>query len=106
STCDRALVIHKGRLVLEGPLSALHEQQLSAVVELSDPKGYAAPLIGKLSYVDGCELLAERGELRSLRVRLARAQDATGFERLVRALVEADLGVQRLEHDRPKLEDV
>src|SRR5690606_2153873 len=70
STCDRALVIHKGRLVLEGPLSALHEQQLSAVVELSDPKGYAAPLIGKLSYVDGCELLAERGELRSLRVRL------------------------------------
>jgi gliding motility-associated transport system ATP-binding protein len=102
AVCDRALIIHRGRLVAEGKLDSLRKQGSSLAVELT--LGWTAPrtgaeveqLLGKIEGVAALETqAAEGGE--GLRVALAPgAEPALTAEAIVRALVEAGVGVRRV----------
>lgn len=103
-TCDRILVIHRGRLVFEGSGEELqqrdHDRRLSLTV-----RGEVDAVTARLeasSVVQGHELIQSNGSDHTFSVVL------TGDHRqqLVRALVEADLELRVLSEARSELERV
>lgn len=104
-TCDRILVIHKGRIVAEGT-----EQQLSG--SLGDGtrltlvvRGKVAnceEVLGKTDIVDGYEVGPAIGELVTLAVTL----NGDKREQLVRELVMAGLGVRSVQDAMGELEQI
>src|SRR5688572_28933414 len=61
ATCDRALVIHRGKLVLEGPLATLRDEQLRALLLVRDPDARALDILASIDAVEAAETLAEKG---------------------------------------------
>lgn len=108
ATCERAIVIDRGRLVAQGTLAELQESQKSSVLGLRvrDPKSATEGAISEVTGVTVSES-ESRGEQRSfvLSVDRARDMDATS-EALVAALTRAGVGVQALTPVKATLEQV
>ncbi len=106
ATCDRALVIHQGKLVLEGPLSELRDEQQRALLELSDPEDRANGVFTRLDEIERHTTLSSNGSIKKVRLHLAVGRGSEAFEAITRALVEAGLGVRGLTREKARLEDV
>ncbi len=104
ATCDRALVIHRGRLVAEGDIDTLRAGRAVGEVALTVGAGAdeAAALLGD---VEGVEAVARDGL--ELRVTVAAGSDVGALsERLVFALAAAKIGLRKLTPVATSLEAV
>jgi ABC-2 type transport system ATP-binding protein len=110
ATCQRAIVIDRGRLVAEGTIEELRTRQKAATVtlRLRDPKSAAETAISAISGLSLVSASAdETAERRTLRVSLDTALDAdTAIEELVRALTQAGVGIHAIVPDKASLEQV
>jgi ABC-2 type transport system ATP-binding protein len=105
STCDRAIVIDRGRLVAQGAIDELRQRRRAdgATLVLRDAEGRARELLEK---IDGIRRVraAEAGRID---LRLTKDADAGDvLERAVAALVAAGIGVREASPTRATLEDV
>jgi ABC-2 type transport system ATP-binding protein len=108
ATCDRAIVIDRGRLVAEGTLGELRArgraQRVVAVVR--DPAGKSGACARALPGVTGVELAPE-GDAELVRLTLEIEGDAGALaEALVRALTRESIGVRSLATGKASLEEV
>ena len=106
ATCDRALVIDRGKLVAEGTLAELSAlgKSKTLVAELNDPEGRAEQIAKELAGVEKVE--AERNES-ALRLTLHVSEAPREVaERAARAWVGANIGVRALTPGKASLEDV
>jgi ABC-2 type transport system ATP-binding protein len=104
ATCDRALVIDRGKLVAEGTLAELAAlgKSKTLVVELNDPEARAAALLAEVA---GIERVERAGQ--ALRLRLqASSPPGDVAEQVARLCVEAGIGVRALTPGKASLEDV
>ncbi|MEO6601604.1 MAG: ABC transporter ATP-binding protein [Polyangiaceae bacterium] len=111
ATCERALVIDRGRLVAEGTLSELRARQKSSAVSLRvrDPQAATERAIAGISGLSVVSAVNEEGApgRRTLRLALSHDVDAdTATEALVQALLAAGIGVQALVPELASLEQV
>jgi ABC-2 type transport system ATP-binding protein len=111
ATCQRAIVIDRGRLVAEGTIEDLRTRQKAATVTLRvrDPKTVAQAAIAAISGISLVSAIAEDAapERRTLRVSLDAALDAdTVIEALVQALTQAGVGIHAIVPDKASLEQV
>lgn len=111
ATCERAIVIDRGRLVAEGRIEALrarkHARALS--VRIRDPKSAADALIGRISGLTLREASAEAHDpaRRTLHLTLTEGLDPEpAIEQLARALTEAGIGIHALVPELASLEQV
>jgi len=113
ATCERAIVIDRGRLVAEGTIEQLRaragEQAATLTVRVRDPKAAAEATIAGIL---GISLLsstpdAATPERRTLSVSLDTALDSDAvIERLVQALSQAGVGIHAVVPDKASLEQV
>jgi ABC-2 type transport system ATP-binding protein len=105
STCDRALVIDRGRLVAEGTIDELRARRAAdgAVLALRDPDGRARALLKEL---DGIRRVKSAGDARVTLQLEAGADAGDVLERAVTKLVEAGIGVREATPTRATLEEV
>jgi ABC-2 type transport system ATP-binding protein len=110
STCDRALVIDRGRLVAEGTLKELKAQRRGpgAMVVITDPEGRAEAVVQSVggvasvaSFDDGIS-----DGTRRLRVVFVAEDDGEGLAQVVSALVGAGMAVREASPEKATLEDV
>lgn len=109
ATCQRALVIDRGRLVAQGTLQELSRgRRASALVfVLSDPRADAKALLENAAGVSSVEALAGEAARTKWRVVLSDEQDPRAVsERLVRALVLAGVEVAGATTEAASLEQV
>ncbi len=114
ATCQRALVLDRGRLVAQGTLSELSQGRRSRLVTLlvRDAEGRAVSLLKRQAGVASVELVtdaldATEGERARLRVALLSDADRLlTCERLVRALVMAGVEVSGAANEAATLEQV
>jgi ABC-2 type transport system ATP-binding protein len=111
ATCERALVIDRGRLVAEGTLAELRARQKSSALEvrLRDPERAAERVIEPISGLAVVSAEREEGapDRRRLHLALSREVDAdSAIEALVRALSAAGIGVLALVPELASLEQV
>jgi ABC-2 type transport system ATP-binding protein len=112
ATCQRALVIDRGRLVAQGTLAELSRgrRSVALLVVVRDADGRAAAFLGEQAGVAEVETLADvalaDGYAR-LRVTLSDGEAALAAgERLLRALVTAKIDVASLSPETASLEQV
>jgi ABC-2 type transport system ATP-binding protein len=112
ATCQRALVIDKGRLVAQGTLAELAEGRRSAKLSLvvREPSSLAAGILKEQPPVAGCEphdgVALDDGYAR-LRVTLREgASPLEAGQQLLRALVTAEVAVASLTPEVATLEQV
>ncbi len=111
STCDRAVVIDRGRLVAQGTLEELRARRAAsgAVFVLRDPDKRARSLLSKAEGVKKASSAAA-GDDGLLRVRVRYEKDVEDpgalLEGLVAKLVAADIGVREASPARATLEEV
>jgi ABC-2 type transport system ATP-binding protein len=105
----RVLLVHKGRLVAEGPTEDIRAMRAAGAVEIV-VRGDGAAAEAALRAVKGvldARLLARPGDVSRLRVTLLTDSDtAAATERCVAALVAAELGVREVRPAGGSLEDV
>jgi ABC-2 type transport system ATP-binding protein len=115
ATCDRALVIHRGRLVASGTLSELRALRagVGAEFDVQDSEGRAAGILASLPRVAEVrrDPRADGGVTLEVDFTLAEEPSAGGdlapcVAACVRALVTAGLDVSRATLRRPALDDV
>ena len=110
ATCDRAIVIDRGQLVASGTIDELRSGTTSdrlAVVVSSDGGTDPRAVLKKLDVVRKVKREPGSGETRRLSIRLrADADPGTATERVVAALVQAEIGVRRVEPVAASLEQV
>jgi len=109
ATCERALVIDRGRLVAQGTLQELSRGRRSQalLLRLRDPDGLADALLAGSPGVASVEALPEEAGRAKRRVILNEDQDpGAAAERLVRALVLAGLDVASVTAEAASLEQV
>jgi ABC-2 type transport system ATP-binding protein len=111
ATCERALVIDRGRLVAEGTIEELRARQQSSAlrVRLRDPKHAAEALISGIPGIRvGCLTWDERAPDRStLELSLDHGLDTdTAIEGLVSALTAAGIGIHAVIPETASLEQV
>jgi ABC-2 type transport system ATP-binding protein len=114
ATCQRALVLDRGRLVAQGTLSELSQGRRSRLVTLlvRDAEGRAVSLLERQAGVASVELVTDalaptEGERARLRVALLPDADRLlTCERLVRALVMAGVEVSGAANEAATLEQV
>ncbi|HEY6081703.1 MAG TPA: ABC transporter ATP-binding protein [Polyangiaceae bacterium] len=109
ATCERALVIHRGRLVAQGTLQELSRGRRSQALLLlvRDPEGRADALLEGSPGVSHVEALADEAGRTKRRVILSEDQEpGAAAERLVRALVLAGLDVASVTAEAASLEQV
>ncbi len=104
-TCDRLLILKQGRLVAEGSeqeLSHMAQHASSLRVQLRMDAGAFEGLVGSTGLVKEASILRTEGDLLTARV------DLTGDHReaFVAALVQAGVGVRRVEDAEAELEDI
>lgn len=104
-TCDRLLILKQGRLVAEGSeqeLSHMAQHASSLRVQLRMEPGAFEGLVGGTGLVKDASILRTEGQLVTARV------DLTGDHReaFVAALVQAGVGVRRVEDAEAELEDI
>ena len=112
ATCQRALVIDRGRLVAQGSLEELSRgrRTTTLLVVLRDANGRAAFFLGEQAGVAAVEptdsVALDDGYVR-LRVSLAEGESPLGAgERLLRSLVTAGIDVASLAPEKASLEQV
>ncbi len=109
ATCQRALVIDRGRLVAQGTLAELSRGRRCQVllVRVRDPEGRAPLLARELACVTDAtvEPEDESGRLR-LRVSLTEGAGLEAHEALIGALVLAGVAVSSVAPERATLEQV
>jgi len=110
STCDRAIVIDRGRLVAEGTLEELRARRAAsgAVFLLRDPEKRARSLLGTSEGVKKASSGAADDDLVRVRVRYEKSVEDPGalLEQLVAELVAAGIGVREAAPARATLEEV
>ncbi len=110
STCDRAVVIDRGRLVAEGTLEELRARSAAsgATLLLRDPEKRARALLAKVDGVSKATTAAASDGLSRVRVRYAKSVAEPGalLEELVAELVNAGIGVREASPARATLEEV
>ena len=111
ATCERAIVIDRGRLVAEGTIEELRARQKSSSLSLRvrDPKGAAEAAISSIS---GLTLASATNDeaaptRRTLRVSLGHQVDIEATtEALVQALNASGIGIHELVPEKASLEQV
>lgn len=111
ATCERAIVIDRGRLVAEGTIEELRARQKSGGLSLRvrDPKRAAEAVIAAISglSVRSTSVDDAAPERRDLRLELGAEKDSEAIiEALVRALTEAGVGVLAVVPEKASLEQV
>lgn len=114
ATCQRALVIDRGRLVGQGTLQELSRGRRAQLLTLlvKDPDGRAAELLQRQAGVTGVETIDDALDARDstrtrLRVTVAdEAERVSTSERVVRALVMAGIDVASATPESATLEQV
>ena len=111
ATCERAIVIDRGRLVAEGTIEQLRARQRSSALSLRvrDPKSVAEATITGISGVSVVSASADESapERRALRLSFDAALDTdTVTEALVQALTSAGIGIHALVPEKASLEQV
>ncbi|HYQ40972.1 MAG TPA: ABC transporter ATP-binding protein [Polyangiaceae bacterium] len=111
STCERAIVIDRGRLVAEGRIEALRARQHASALSLRvrDPKAGAEAVIQGISglILRQVEAIAEDPARRTLHLSLNEGLDAEAtIETLVRALTDASIGIHAVVPEQASLEQV
>jgi ABC-2 type transport system ATP-binding protein len=106
TTCDRAIVIHRGRLVAQGSIAELREQRqgTGARLVLRDENGRAASVLEELVAKQEATLLADGQTL--VEIRFSAGEPAARLERVVEALVHAGIGVREAGPVQASLEEV
>ena len=110
TTCDRALVIDRGKLVAEGTIDELRARRhgAGATLLVSDPNGRAKSVLSSVSGV--ASVVTTDPDDGLVRVTLSAAPnekaDGTLLERAVAALVAGGVGVREASPTRATLEDV
>jgi ABC-2 type transport system ATP-binding protein len=104
-TCDRLLILKQGRLVAEGSeqqLSHIAQHASSLRVQLRLPAERFEEVVGGTGLVRDASILRTEGELLTARV------DLTGDHReaFVASLVQAGIGIRRIEDAEAELEDI
>jgi ABC-2 type transport system ATP-binding protein len=111
ATCDRALVIDKGRLVAEGALEDLSKLRQTSTTRFA-VRGDGDQAVAVLKAVDGADNVRRRkdsaGDIAVVDVRwkLAAEQIGERVERAVACLVEAGFGVREASPRKASLEEV
>lgn len=114
ATCQRALVIDRGRLVAQGTLSELSRGRRAQLLSLlvRDPEQQAITLLKRQAGVAAVEAVTDAldpGDAERTRLRITLHDDAdrllTG-ERLVRALISSGVEVAQLAPETASLEQV
>jgi ABC-2 type transport system ATP-binding protein len=111
ATCERAIVIDRGRLVAEGRIEELRARKSSTAlsVRVRDANAGAEAVIGRISGLSVSQVSADAVDVtrRTLQLTLAAElePDAT-VELLVRALTEAGIGIHALIPEQASLEQV
>lgn len=109
STCDRAIVIDRGKLIAEGEIEELRAQRRSNVVRVvvRDPEGVA---LKTLKGIEGVRRVKKQGGEDSIRVFsvVLGEDDAHGevIESAMAALQTAGVGVREAAPEKATLEDV
>jgi len=111
ATCERAIVIDRGRLVAEGTIEALRARQSSSALSLRvrDPNAAAEAAISGVSGLTLRSVSADGAHAarRTLHVDLRAGLDAeAAIEALVRALTQAGVGIHALVPEQASLEQV
>jgi len=111
ATCERAIVIDRGRLVAEGSIEALRARQHSSALSLRvrDPNAAAETAIERISglILRDASVDPDASSRRTLRITLNEGADReTTIEALVRALTEAGIGIHALIPEQASLEQV
>ena len=111
ATCERAIVIDRGRLVAEGSIEALRARQHSSTlsVRVRDPEARAEAAIASVGGLNLGAISADPGsrDRRTLRITLAQGSDREAkVEALVRALTETGIGIHALVPEQASLEQV
>ena len=111
ATCQRALVIDRGRLVAEGTIEELRTRQKARTLSLRvrDPKATAEAIISSISGVTILSANADEaaGDRRNLQLALGTAIDSeAAVEALVAALTRAGVGIHALVPEKASLEQV
>jgi ABC-2 type transport system ATP-binding protein len=111
ATCERAIVIDRGRLVAEGSIEELRARQNSSLlsVRVRDPNGGAEAALAGISGLSVREVNADPSSVDRRTLRLALAEDVereAAIEALVRALTAAGIGIHALMPEQASLEQV
>ena len=111
ATCERAIVIDRGRLVAEGSIEELRTRQHQSTlsVRVRDPNAGAEAAILRVPGLSLREISADAtgGDRRTLRVAVTENMDReAAVEALVRALTEAGIGIHALIPEQASLEQV
>ncbi|MEZ4221642.1 MAG: ABC transporter ATP-binding protein [Polyangiaceae bacterium] len=109
TTCDRALVIDRGKLIAEGSIEALRSRRRASSVTLllRDPQSRAKDLLRGLKDVDKAKSRHEQGDIRRVTLTLHQgAEPLDVIEAATSALTEANIGVREAMPVRATLEDV
>jgi ABC-2 type transport system ATP-binding protein len=109
STCDRALVIDRGKLIAEGTIDELRSRRRATSVSLllRDAAGSAKKLLSGLGGVSKAKSKQLDGDLRRLTLLLSDNADPQDvIEAATAALAKANIGVREANPVRATLEDV
>jgi len=108
--CERALVLHQGQLVAEGPIGELlrHRQSRRVYWELRDAPGVAKSLLESLGAKTLSQVEASHSQILTLETEWTPdvSDVELQLEKAVTQLVEHQVGVRRVETARAKLEEV
>ena len=108
-TCDRILVIHRGELVAEGSdeeLGARKDHNRSLALEVRGEQDTLRTVLDGLEAVESFELAAAEQGAEPDQWRASVVLTGDHREELVRAVVEAGLGLRQLTEDRSELERI
>jgi ABC-2 type transport system ATP-binding protein len=110
STCDRAIVIDRGRLVAQGSLDELRARRRAggASMLVRGDESLAKKVLGELDGVKKLKVTPEADEAKRYRIQFADDVSDTSelLERAIASLVTAGLGVREASPLRATLEDV
>jgi ABC-2 type transport system ATP-binding protein len=110
STCDRAIVIDRGRLVAQGTLDELRARRRAggASILVRGDEAQVKKVLGALEGVKKIKAASETDDTKRYRVQFANDVNDTAelLERAIAALVSAGLGVREASPVRATLEEV
>jgi ABC-2 type transport system ATP-binding protein len=104
-TCDRILVLQRGKLMFEGTSADLHAKKAGSIVLSMTLSGTSDAASTAIEATAGATVLElTEGSEGHLELRVELAEDHR--EQVVRSLVEAGLGLRRMEEEGDELEDI
>ena len=118
ATCQRAVVIHRGKLVAQGDLDELRTPRHphAVLLRLRDPEGRALELMQQRVDIDSAVLEGpssvgkQTGGLGEITVRVDFGESSDGvdimLERLIVALVGEGIGIREVQRAKASLEEI